>query len=102
MSKTYMVSYDFEGPTERYQELFDALPGFPAWWHFLDRTWLIATDLDARGLYQQLRPYIDDEANLLIMEVGNDWAGWLPKKALEWIQEHCPRAESKDAIGASS
>lgn len=100
MSKIYVVSYDFKYFKDRYYSLFEELKRFPAWWHFLDGTWLISTDLDAQALFQKLRPHLDEEANLLVVEAGEEFAGWLPKKAWEWINLHRRRAASKDALSA--
>ena len=86
MSKVYIVSYDLMGSENDYEELFSTLTSFPAWWHFLASTWLVVTDLNAVSVFEKLRPYIDDKANILVMEAGSDCAGWLPNKAWEWIR----------------
>lgn len=100
MTKIYVISFDFYRPIECYLSLFRELTRFPEWWHFLEDTWLLSTDLDAKGILQKLRPHIDEESNLLIVEAGEDFAGWLPKKAWAWIREHRGQAASKDALSA--
>jgi hypothetical protein len=83
-----MVSYDFKDEPENHQALFDALRRFGGWWHFIDGTWLIETDADAKSIHRDLQPYLNDNINLLIAEVGQDMSGWLPPKAWDWIQQH--------------
>ncbi len=95
MKKIYVISYDFNGPSERYQSLFDELTEFENWWHFMFGTWLVATDLNAQGIYQKLRPHLDDKINLLVLEAGNDASGTLPKIAWDWIKEH----REKNGVG---
>lgn len=90
MKKVYCVTYDYKGPSARYQPLFDELKRFPGWWHYLDRTWLIPSDKNAAAIYERLKPHLDADINLLIIEVGRDRQGWLPKKAWEWIRKHIP------------
>jgi len=102
MTKIYVITYDFYRPMDCYLSLFRELTLFPKWWHFLADTWLVATDLDAKGILEKLRPHIDDESNLLIVEAGEDFAGWLPKKAWDWIRLHRSRATSKAPLGTSA
>lgn len=88
MSKIYVVSYDFKEPTTRLlQEFTSELKKFGAWWHFIDGTWLIKSELDAKGIYARLKPHIDNDVNLLILEAGTDAAGLLPRKAWDWIRQ---------------
>lgn len=87
MKKVYVVSYDFHQPDPtRYEGLFSALKGFAGWWHFLSGTWLVATELPASQIFERLRPHIDEKVNILILEAGRDFSGWLPKEAWEWIK----------------
>jgi hypothetical protein len=88
MSTVYMVSYDLRKPGQDYAGIYDALQSFPSWWHYLDTTWLIVSDLDPAGIFERLAPHLDQNDSLIVMEVVNRKAGWLPQKAWEWIDEH--------------
>lgn len=86
MSKIYLISYDFKNPTSVEQEDFYAqLKKFGAWWHFIEGTWLVATELNAKAIYERLQQYLNDDVNLFIADLGSDVSGWLPKKAWDWI-----------------
>jgi hypothetical protein len=98
MSKIYSISYDFSQPvTDQHLAFFDTLKSFPAWWHYLQGTWLVFTDLTAREIMARLQPFANEDLNLLIAEVGQDVTGWLPKKAWEWIE-----SRRKDAAANST
>jgi hypothetical protein len=89
VSKVYVVSYDFKEPVPwQLEEFYQVLKSFPAWWHFIEGTWLIKTDHDAKGIYSLLKPFMNRDVNLLILEAGMDAAGSLPQRAWEWIQEN--------------
>ena len=88
MNKIYVVSYDFKGSPAAYPAFFEELKCFPAWCHYLDGTWLVATDLSSKAIFNRLRPHLDENVNVLILEAAGDFSGWLPKKAWEWIQQH--------------
>jgi hypothetical protein len=97
MKKIYVVSYHFRNSADDYPDFFDALQDFDSWWHFIQGTWLITTDLGAKEIYEKLNPSIDDEVNLLIVEAGPDLAGRLPTKAWNWIKSHQPQGVASAA-----
>jgi hypothetical protein len=88
--KVYIVSYQL-GDKKSHIGLFEQLKASPAWWHYLDFTWLIATSESANELYNRLRTHLDRDDSILVIQVGADRQGWLPKKAWEWIDQNLPR-----------
>jgi hypothetical protein len=89
MSTVYMVAYDLRKPGQDYVGIYKVLQSFQSWWHYLDSTWLIVTDLDPDGIFARLAPHLDSNDNLIVMEVANRKGGWLPQQAWQWIDEHC-------------
>jgi len=84
----YIIGYDLNKPGQDYAELFEALKSFPSWWHYLDSTWLISTNNNATEIFNKLKPYIDTNDRILVIQANNDHAGWLSQKAWDWINEH--------------
>jgi hypothetical protein len=83
--RVYVVSYEL-GKNKSHIGLFEQLKASSRWWHYIDSTWLIATEENAEQLYNRLRPHLDkEEDSILVIEAGADREGWLPKKAWEWI-----------------
>ena len=93
-SKVYLVTYDHEGPSSKYAKLFDELKKSKHWWHYIDSTWLVVSTEGANEIYERLQPYLDDDINLLVIEVGRDRQGWLSEKAWNWIRRHLPRGRA--------
>ncbi len=91
MSKVYSVTYDLKTPGRDYTPLYEALKKAGKWWHYLESTWLIATDETPNQLYNRLVSTITISDRLLIIEVRNNGQGWLPKAAWDWIEENAPR-----------
>ncbi len=81
-----MVTYDFKGSADKYADLFLELKKFSGWWHYISNSWLIISESDAKGIFEKLKPHLDADINLLVIEVGTDRQGWLPKKAWEWLK----------------
>jgi hypothetical protein len=101
MIKLYAICYDFNRPVEhRYMAFFEYLKTVGPWCHYLLGTWLVATSLTADEIRNKLASFLDKDISLLIMEVGQDISGWLPKNAWEWIQEQ--QAElNRQEVGAN-
>jgi len=85
---SYWIGYDLkEG--EDYEALISEIKLLGTnWWHYLDSTWIVITNLDANGIYDRLKGKINTEHDkLLIMKTSLDRQGWLPEKAWEWIRQ---------------
>ena len=48
---TLLIGYDLDKPGQNYESLFVAIKTLGEWWHYLDSTWLVATNRSA------LRPH---------------------------------------------
>ncbi len=83
----YIVSYQLR-KKKNYTGLFEQLKALPGWLHYLDSTWLIATEEGANQLYNRLSPHLDQEDSILIIQAGTDMQGWLPKDAWKWIHQN--------------
>lgn len=88
MRKVYLITYDYKGNGSKYLPLFEEIKNNYNWWHYFDNTWMIIADEGANGIYEKLKPFLDADINILIIEVGKDRQGWLPKKAWEWIRNN--------------
>jgi len=84
----YLISYALNRSDKDYSQLINKLKSYETWWHYLDSTWLISTNKDAENIYKDLMPFLDEDDSILIINVGKDRQGWLPKKAWEWIHKH--------------
>jgi len=83
-----LVTYDLVNPGKDYSLLYEALKEAPAWWHYLESTWLIKTNLSPQQWFNKLKPFIDDNDRIFIMEITKNYQGWLPRKAWDWIHRH--------------
>ena len=90
----YAVSYDLSKPGQEYTALIEELKASPGWWHHLQSTWLISTTESPLQIWKRLKPHLDENDRMLIIEVLDNTSGWLPKKAWEWIHQHAPEKSS--------
>ncbi len=89
--KTYLVGYDLNRPRgeDDYPNLAEALKGFGTWWHHLDSTWIIKSDLTAVEIRDQLKPLVDGSDELLVATLAGEaaWVGFNTKGS-EWLKNN--------------
>lgn len=83
----FCVSYDLNKSGHNYTKLYEELKISPGYWHYLDSTWLIFTTETANQLSERIRKNLDDNNHFLVIKVVRHYAGWLPTKAWEWIDQ---------------
>lgn len=83
-----LVTYDLIKPGKDYLSLYDTLKTASAWWHYLESTWLLKTELSPQDWYNKLRLHMDINDRIFIIQITSNYQGWLPQKAWEWIHKN--------------
>lgn len=85
--KTYMIGYDLNKSGQDYSSLIEAIKKIAnGWWHHLDSTWLINTNLNASEIIDRLSKKIDQNDEILVIAVADDWATYgISKSGNEWL-----------------
>ena len=90
--KPYIISYEIkETAKDDFQPLFKEIKKAKKWWHYLSNTWIILSDESASEINSRLKPYLNNNINLIIFELGSDRQGWLSAKAWTWIKTNIPK-----------
>lgn len=87
--KIYSISYDLRQPGRDYTQLYDAIKNMDSdFQHPLESNWFIRSINDASEIYEILRPYIDDNDLLFVVEIDkSNRQGWMLKTFWEWIKK---------------
>ncbi len=85
--KLFLITYDLKGQSTQYAKFYETIQNQGKWWHYLSSTWLISTTKDAKQMFEALHPFIQQGDYILIIEVGSEYWGLLPKEAWPWITE---------------
>lgn len=85
-----VVTYDLKGLDKSYSDFYDTLKKQGGWWHYLKSTWLLSTDKNPQQVFEELRPhlYLESGDRIFIASIEDNYYGWLPKDAWEWINKH--------------
>ena len=84
----YQVVYDLNKPGQDYSGLIKELKESMAWARPTESTWLIQSYDTASQVFARLKPYIDTDDRMLVIEVKPNYSGWLTKEMWEWIKKH--------------
>lgn len=83
--KIFVVCYRPIGSKQAQQEKFaEAIKQTSGWAKYFTDTWLLATRESAQTIWERLKPHVAEQDYLLVMQVGRDFYGTLPKKAWDW------------------
>jgi hypothetical protein len=85
-----LVGYDLNSPGKDYKPLIERLKMFGSWWHNLDSTWLVKTTMTVTQVRDTLRPLMDTNDELLVLDVTGRAAAWTGFRASagQWIKDN--------------
>ena len=90
MDKVFLITYDLRKPGQSYVELYEAIKSVGDWQHPLESTWIVKVNnnfTSAENIYDKLRPKIDDNDLLFIVDITEqDRQGWLSKTVWTWLK----------------
>ena len=82
-----LITYDLNKPGQDYTSLYSAIKEADTWWHYLDSTWVISTDLSIDEWCENLLEHMDENDHLFVVEIRRNYCGWLPNKAWDWLRK---------------
>lgn len=91
---TYLIIYDINQEGAAYREANKRLTNrikelFNTWWHHLDSTWIVVTNMTSEQIRDDLMRVLDSNDELLVVRSGNygAWSGF-SSKAGTWLKSH--------------
>lgn len=86
---TFMIGYDLNRPGQNYNELFEAIKALGLWWHCLDSTWIVKSNLTSVQIRDKLAAHIDLNDSLLVAILSGDaaWIGF-SDECSSWLKDN--------------
>ena len=91
---TYLIGFDLNKEGSAYQEanekLSEAIKSLSStWWHHLDSTWIVVSEMSAEQIRDRLSPHIDSNSELLVARASGEgaWKGF-NQKGSDWLKSH--------------
>ena len=85
----YMITYDLNSTGQRYNELINAIKKASngCWRTFWKSSYLIQSPLSPSQIADRLKPYLDSNDRLLVIEVKRNYEGWLTDDERSYIND---------------
>ena len=84
---TYLISYDLNSPGKNYDDLYKAIEqaSTGVWCKPLSSVYIIKTNLSAEAVYNRLKPCLDSNDRMLVIEVTRDSYWYLNKEISDYL-----------------
>nr|DAD87118.1 MAG TPA: Cas system-associated protein [Podoviridae sp. ctlSr7] len=85
----YMITYDLNSTGQRYSELISAIKGASngCWCTYWKSSYLIQSPLSPSQIADRLKPYLDSNDRLIVIEVKRNYEGWLTDDEWSYIND---------------
>lgn len=86
---TYLITYDLNRPGQNYNDLFEAIKAIGTWWHCLDSTWVVKSNLTAVQIRDSLSNNMDQNDSLLVLGLSGvgAWIGF-SDECSNWLKNN--------------
>lgn len=83
----YIIGFDLHKPGQGYSELNKALESYGTYFHILDSTWIVVSDLNAEQIRDHLIQHIDENDRIIVIKSGVESA-WRGFTAHDWLKKY--------------
>lgn len=83
----YLITYDLKNKSiKSYEPLYTAIKSIGSWWHYLDSTWIVKSNLSSSQIWNTLGQHMLKNDHILVVKIDTlDKWGWLPREAWNWL-----------------
>jgi len=84
-----LVTYDLKKPGQDYTDLLKTIKTF-SWARLSESCYAIETSSTPESVYNMLRPYMDSDDTIYIINLKRPWYGYGPKDVNDWLDQKLP------------
>lgn len=90
MANNLFISYDLNTPGQDYSNVIEAIKSLGTWAKVQKSVWYVSSRLGAEGAAKKVRPHMDQNDSLIVIDATNKDAYWfnLPDEVSKQIQSH--------------
>lgn len=82
-----LITHDRNRVDQDYSGVHKEVKKASKWWHHLESTWIVRSDLTPTQWADRLKQHLDDTDHLLVIEIAENYDGWLPERAWNWLHK---------------
>ena len=84
-----ILTYDLNKEKSKadYDGFYEVIKSYPSWARLSESSYAIETSDSPQAIYNKLKPYIDDNDNVLILTLTPPYWGQHSKEVIDWLQK---------------
>lgn len=85
-----MIGYDLNKQGKNYDGLIKKIKDLSTnWWHHLDSTWIVTSNLNTVAIRDALKPFLDSDDELLVVALKSEgaWVGFNTEGS-NWLKNY--------------
>ena len=84
----YFVSYEIDEENQDYDDLAEAIEAYDGYCHVFGNQWFLCSDASAEEVHEDLVQHLYEGDFVLVMEMDENYSGWMPEKVVDWLEEN--------------
>lgn len=87
----YLIIYSCKNSVKKFKEVDEIIKQCAwddRWMYHLNNTWIIKSKLTADEIGTKLNLVSNEHDDFLVIEIVDNYAGWLPQRALDFLREY--------------
>lgn len=86
----YMITYDLNSQGQQYDKVIQAIKDASTgvWCSYWKSSYLIKSNLTVQQVSDRITPHLDSNDRLLVIEVKQNYQGWLTEQQWKYIREN--------------
>ena len=87
----YLIIYSCRGHANKFKTVDAAIKECAwddRWMYHLNNTWILKSEMTSDEIGHKLNHLTNDNDDFLVIEITNNYAGWLPQQALDFLSTY--------------
>lgn len=86
---THLITYDLRSPGRDYEPVYDHIKSLGKWWHNIDSTWIVVSNLSDVQIRDGLSAVVDGNDKVVVLTLAGSgaWRG-LTTSGSTWLKDN--------------
>lgn len=84
-----LITYDLNKPGKDYGDVLKTIKEYP-WARLSESCYAIKTEQTPQQVFDRLKPFLDQNDNLYVINLKRPYAGFGPKDVNDWLDSNLP------------
>jgi len=87
---TLLVTYDLNSPGQNHAKILETIKNYNKWARLSESSYAISGAITPNGVFEKLKPHLDKNDQLYVINLTNPWMGRGPEDVNDWLDNNLP------------